>query len=90
MVEAASAVVIVKRHDERLNRNSVAFADPSHVAADVDNLGGELVSQNLRQHCAGEFVLSGWRYDRTASKFVQVRAADAAGQRLDEHLGVAE
>src|ERR1700692_4423624 len=90
MVETASAVVIVQRHDERLNRDSVAFADPSHVAADVDNLGGELVSQNLRQHRAGEFVWRGRRHDRTASEFVQVGAADAACQRLDEHLGVAE
>ena len=47
MVEAASAVVIVERHDERLDGNSVAFADPSHVAADVDNLGGKLVSQEF-------------------------------------------
>ena len=44
----------------------------------------------LRQHCACKFVWTGGRNDRSASEFVQVRAADAACQRLDEHLGVAE
>ena len=90
MVEAAAAVIVVERHHERLDRDSVAFADPSHIAADLDDLGGELVTENLRQHRAGEFVLRGGRHDRAAGEFVQVRAADAAGQRLDEHLRVAE
>ena len=90
MVEAAAAVIVVERHDERLDRDSVAFADPSHIAADVDNLGGELMAQNLRQHRAGKFVPRRRRDDRTAGEFVQVRAADAAGSRLDQHLRVAK
>ena len=90
MVEAAAAVVVVERHDERLDRDSVAFADPFHIAADLDDLGGELMTENLRQHRAGEFVRCCRRHDRAAGEFVQVRAADAAGQRLDEHLRVAE
>src|SRR5882757_685988 len=48
------------------------------------------MAENLRQHGAGELVLSSWGHDRTTSEFVEVRAADAACQRLDQHLGIAE
>ena len=90
MVEAPAAVIVVERHDERLDRNSVAFSDPPHVAANVDNLRGKLMAKNLRQHRAGELVRSRGGDDRAACEFVQVRAADAASARFDEHLAVPE
>src|ERR1700733_1059093 len=78
MVEAASAVVVVERHDEWLDRDSIAFVYSFHVAAGLDHLGRELVPQNLRQHCACKFMWTGWRNDWSTSEFVQVRAADTA------------
>ena len=54
------------------------------------NFGGEFMAENLGQHCAGELVRGLGRDDRPAGEFVQVGAADAASERPDHHLAVAE
>ena len=90
MVEASAAVRVVEWHDERLDRNSVTLSDPTHLAANVDNLRGKLMAENLRQHCAGELVRSRGGDDRAAREFMQVSAADAASARFNENLAVPE
>ena len=89
MIEAATAVVIVERHDERLNGDAVALAHAGHRTAGLQNLGREFVTENLRQHRAGEFVRGLWRYDRAAGEFMEVRAANPAGERAHQDLTVA-
>ena len=81
MIEAATAVVIVERHHERLNGDAVAFAHAGHRTAGFHNFGGEFVAENLRQRRAGEFVRRLRRHDRAAREFMQVRAANPASER---------
>ena len=86
MVQAAAAVIVIERHDERLDRNAVAGLDPGDVLARLDDLRRKLVAENLRQRSAGEDVRRNRRHDRARGKFVQIHPADAAGPWLDPHL----
>src|SRR5471030_1778268 len=89
MIKAATAVVIVERHHERLNGDAVALAQAGHRTAGLQNFGGEFVAENLRQNRSSKFVRRPWRYDRATGEFVEVGAADPARERPHQDLTVA-
>ena len=60
------------------------------LGADRDDVGRELVAEDLRQLGAGQRVRLGRGDDRPGDVLVQVGAADPAPARLDQHLGRAE
>ena len=77
VIEPAPAVIVVHRHHERLHRNAVAAPHMRHVATNVENLGRELVAEDLRQGCRREDVRRGRRHDGAGDIFVEVSATNA-------------
>jgi len=86
VVEAAPAVIVVHRHDQRLDRNPVAALDVGYVLADFENFGGKFMTEDLWQRGGRENMRGGRRDDRTGDIFVQIGSADAGPQRLDQQL----
>jgi hypothetical protein len=78
MVETTAAVIVVKRHYRRLDRDAVSLADTGHVLADFDDFGREFVTEDLRQRSPGELMLVNRSDDGPGCVFMQVSAADAA------------
>jgi hypothetical protein len=90
VIEAAAAVVIVARRDQRLDRDPVARLYVVDRRADVEHFGRELVAEDLRQLGPGVDMRQLGRDDRARDIFVQVGAADAAQHRADQHVGLAQ
>src|ERR1700736_2996205 len=86
MIEASATVIVVHRHDERLNRNAVAAPEACDVLADLQDFGGEFVTKNLGECRGSEDMGRRRRDDRAGDVLVQVRSANARPQRFDQQL----
>src|ERR1700722_17020733 len=86
MIETASAVIIVERHPQRLDRYALSPADSGHVLADFDDFGRKFVAEDLRQSRSGELMFVDRRDDRAGRVFMEVGAANAARLWLDKDL----
>jgi hypothetical protein len=88
VVEPADAVEALAAVRERHHGDTVAGLDGRDVRADGDDVGGELVPEDLRVLRAGERVRLRRGDDRPGDELVQIGPADAAGSRPDQDLVV--
>ena len=86
VVEPAPAVVAGTAVEQRHDRYPLTDPHLGHVGPDLHDLCGELVPEDLRELRAIEPVRLAGDDDRPHGVLVQIRTADAAPERADEHL----
>src|SRR6266568_6779918 len=86
VTEPAAAVVTPAADDRGHDRHPVTRGHVPDARPGLDDGGGELVTQRLRQGRARQGVRRGGRDDRPHQVLVQVGPADAAVPHLDENV----
>ena len=71
---------------ERHHRHAVAARERVDVGADLDDLGRQLVAEDLRHVTAGQRMRLDGRPQRSRRVLVDIGAADAGEHRRDQHL----
>src|SRR5262249_3273985 len=86
VVESSLAVIALAAEQQRHHRNTLPNSNIRYTSADLDDLGGEFVAEDLRQPRLVERVRFGWDDDGPHRVLVQVGSANAAPAGPQQHL----
>src|SRR5260221_9316132 len=86
MVEPTPAVIVVERHDQRLDRYALSLAYAGHFLADFDYLGRKFMTEDLRQRGTREMMRVHRGDDRAGGVFMKIGSADAADLGFHDDL----